>query len=976
MFAIVGMQEYRKGQDVLAEAIRMLPPERRKESFFVFVGRECYPPMIEVIRGLIGDYPENVLYIPQLGRDDLQDVYDRMDCLVCASRDDPMPIVVADALSNSKIVICSENTGFCQIFEQTGGGLLYRKDDPRELMGCLMYVLEHKGNMGFMEELGRKTFECYFSREQFSSNVAQAICDLKNGDHSIEDFCKLFQYRKFGGEQRVFLQEQLCEFEKNGKRSILLFSHELSLTGAPAVLRDMAHVLRSQGNNVAFISPFDGPMRETLVSDGFPVILFENVYVSDNQREFLQFAKCFQLIVCNTVVTFRAIPYLGTINVPVVWWIHDSQESYNEGGFGNIMPKEIPANVRILCGGEYARRQLLTYYPQYSAEVFLYGTTDNAILRVEEPNGISVKKDGKFLFICVGTIENRKGQDVLVQAIRWLPEQVREKCKFLFIGKVLQENIWKDVESLLEEYPETVSYIPQVSPDALQWIYRYADSLICSSRDDPMPVVVTQMQALSKVVICSENTGSAALIKELGGGVVYGNDSPEELAEKICYVFSLKRKQRMEICTNARRIYDHCFSMEVYEENVAKLVDEMCSDAYRIAHTGVSVVIPCYNAGPQGRELIQTLQSQQGIGKMEIVCVDSGSKDGTAEFCENNGCKVIRIPQSEFSHSYARNLGISKALGSVIVVMTQDAMPDSELWIKGMIAPIVKGQASAVSCREDSPESTDLYYRVASWNNVRWLGIQKGDRVGQYRYGMSLEELRINASLNDVACAFDRRVFSKFEYRFGYAEDLDLGIRLLKCGYCVKLLHDPTVIHGHSRNAFYYLKRGFVEARAMKPILGESQGSSSVQEVVNRLMPGYIAVHNTLGVLMSAESDSPLAFVKAFQTELKKQMETKPMKFQGNWTEEAGIEEFLQILASAAGEINMDDMTVAHSISYYTEAVLNRCLKENKWLRTDINRSMCDCIYKQMALVTGSVAAELGSDEIVFDIIQEYVKGV
>ena len=49
----------------------------------------------------------------------------------------------------------------------------------------------------------------------------------------------------------------------------------------------------------------------------------------------------------------------------------------------------------------------------------------------------------------------------------------------------------------------------------------------------------------------------------------------------------------------------------------------------------------------------------------------------------------------------------------------------------------------------------------------------------------------------------------KYAYRFNYAEDLDMGIRLLRDGYRIALLTDVKVLHGHNRSCGYYIKKGF-----------------------------------------------------------------------------------------------------------------------------------------------------------------------
>ena len=121
---LVGMQEERKGQDLLIQAIRRLPPELLKKCLFVFVGKPCYAPILTEILAITEEYPRNVLHIEELSRQDMLSLYMQIDCLICASRDDPMPIVVTEAMLMSKSVICSEHTGSADLLKQKDAGLI------------------------------------------------------------------------------------------------------------------------------------------------------------------------------------------------------------------------------------------------------------------------------------------------------------------------------------------------------------------------------------------------------------------------------------------------------------------------------------------------------------------------------------------------------------------------------------------------------------------------------------------------------------------------------------------------------------------------------------------------------------------------------------------------------------------------------------------------------------------------------------
>jgi hypothetical protein len=73
--------------------------------------------------------------------------------------------------------------------------------------------------------------------------------------------------------------------------------------------------------------------------------------------------------------------------------------------------------------------------------------------------------------------------------------------------------------------------------------------------------------------------------------------------------------------------------------------------------------------------------------------------------------------------------------------------------------------------------------------------------------------LRANSGLSDLAALIKHDIFAKYKYHEGFAEDLELCKRLIKDGHRIGFLYSTRVLHSHNRPAFYYLKRGYVDAR-------------------------------------------------------------------------------------------------------------------------------------------------------------------
>lgn len=229
--------------------------------------------------------------------------------------------------------------------------------------------------------------------------------------------------------------------------------------------------------------------------------------------------------------------------------------------------------------------------------------------------------------------------------------------------------------------------------------------------------------------------------------------------------------------------------------------------------TKVSIVIPTLNAGPEFQLLLRKLRLQKAVREVEIVVVDSGSTDNTVLWARQADCKVVCILPTEFSHSYARNRGADEASGDYLLFMVQDAYPIGDNWLHGMLRYLwdhVDQKVVAASCAEYSRSDSDMMYDAMVNTHYRFLGCLAYDRIGEYQ-GDDHMALRSQGQLSDVSCLIARERFMQYHYRGDYAEDLDLGIRLIKDGYRVAMLASVKVIHSHNRPAYYYLKRTFVD---------------------------------------------------------------------------------------------------------------------------------------------------------------------
>ena len=227
----------------------------------------------------------------------------------------------------------------------------------------------------------------------------------------------------------------------------------------------------------------------------------------------------------------------------------------------------------------------------------------------------------------------------------------------------------------------------------------------------------------------------------------------------------------------------------------------------------ISVVIPTKNASQYVQQLVRKLRAQQGILPCEIVLVDSGSTDDTVAYAEREGLKVVQISPDQFSHSFSRNLGADTSAGDYLLFMVQDALPLTDMWLWEMATTLESNKLAAVSCAEYPRADCDLFYEFLIHNHYNSSGPDK-DRILEWNDSCSSYlGLRSSAQISDVAALIRRDVFKNYRYRTAYAEDLDLGIRLIRDGHRLGFLHRTRVLHSHTRSSYYFLKRGYVDAR-------------------------------------------------------------------------------------------------------------------------------------------------------------------
>jgi len=211
----------------------------------------------------------------------------------------------------------------------------------------------------------------------------------------------------------------------------------------------------------------------------------------------------------------------------------------------------------------------------------------------------------------------------------------------------------------------------------------------------------------------------------------------------------------------------------------------------------VSIIIPTFNGASRIGNCLDALLKQTVGRETEILVVNDGSTDNTAEVVA--GYSGVRlITQSNAGPAAARNRGALEARGTIILFTDDDCVPMPE-WLAAMIEPFndpdvvgVKGvyctRQRRVVARFVQIEYEDKYRLMADLPHIDFIDTYSAG----FRRDRFLEMNGYDTSF-PVACA----------------EDVELSYRMSARGWKMKFVPSAIVCHTHPETLWVYLKKKY-----------------------------------------------------------------------------------------------------------------------------------------------------------------------
>ena len=198
----------------------------------------------------------------------------------------------------------------------------------------------------------------------------------------------------------------------------------------------------------------------------------------------------------------------------------------------------------------------------------------------------------------------------------------------------------------------------------------------------------------------------------------------------------------------------------------------------------VSIIIPAHNASQYlDRCLIAVAKST--YSSFELIVVDDGSIDDTAEIGRKNGAKVFKL-QRQAGPAAARSWGSKKANGEILFFVDADVLikPDT---VERVVADLATHEniSAVFGTYDDSPTAQNF---ISQYKNLQHHFVHQHS---------SREASTFWAGCGAIRREVFHRVggFDQHRYEKPSIEDIELGYRMKKMGYRILLDKDLQVKH-------------------------------------------------------------------------------------------------------------------------------------------------------------------------------------
>ncbi len=586
---------------------------------------------------------------------------------------------------------------------------------------------------------------------------------------------------------------------------VLFVSHESTLTGAPLQLLHLVRWLKSDGWELVVATPEPGPIADALIASGVEVVIHPELLENEGREKLRKLCGQSDVVLANTIISWPAVRAAREEGKRVIWYLHETLVAVRlMREIVEIMPTLRQATLLVTPTRQTAR--IFQDVTQTPIEVVPYGIPAPSIQTRNEWNE-------RIAFVTMASLEPRKGQDTLVAAIKLLPQELRETAIFRIVGRPLEPVFCEKLRAAAEGISD-IEFTGELDHAQSLKLLGESDALICSSRDETMPLAILEAMSLGKLVISTDVGGISEWLRDEMNGLLVKADDPSALAhaiERSLHDGRLTKQMRVA----ARRTFARHFTVEKCATHFARLLTNLAPAAKsRDANIAsgyaewlrqtqtfddgelrrklrqmrrqprISVVLPVYNPNLQLlASAIDSIKSQI-YEQWELCLADDASTDVEVRpFLEEQARSDARIKltfRERNGHiSACSNSALQLATGEWCALLDQDDVVASDALAYVALEIDQHPDAGLIYSDEDKIDvagaRSEPFFK-SDWNPELFLGQNYINHLGVYRADLL-------------------RAIGGFREGFEGSQDYDLALRCVERLQPAQVRHIPRILY-------------------------------------------------------------------------------------------------------------------------------------------------------------------------------------
>lgn len=351
---------------------------------------------------------------------------------------------------------------------------------------------------------------------------------------------------------------------KKHKEGFVLFTHDLSNTGAPILALNIAKNLMKKSNDLVVVScnSMNNELSKSYLQENIPLYFFDDFSESeyfianesvqynyyDNQHFFLEALRDlgYKKAIVNSVASGDAVRRLKEYDFKVITLIHEMKNTITHHFFNKgrdisqysdylvfpdkIVKKDFESIFEDICGKVFI-------FPQ---GVYLKKDFDNIAVENDSINKILKNLKGKKLIMGSGTAELRKGIDLFVSAAISLLN-MEDNFEFIWTGSFADPDLEGWLSNQIEKagFSNKIHIIPFVTnKNDYKLLLSRVSAFWLTSREDPFPSVALEAMHFNIPVFGFKDSGGFNTMSEENRAICIDSFDVGQLASNTLNYFT------------------------------------------------------------------------------------------------------------------------------------------------------------------------------------------------------------------------------------------------------------------------------------------------------------------------------------------------------------------------------------------------------------------------------------------------------